>query len=148
MVPEKIGKRPLNLTLMGVGLDKCSLSVKNKTNQRAYIVMHDVVTDDVKEVSLKRSKSLKVPKGTYVIEAWLENGNIGINPENIQHVKIEDLPSVRNTSFRGKRLVADFLHDRDQMIIFEEITVKDIIHRSRPKRRNGLNGLNDRNGKN
>jgi len=142
MIPEKIGKRPLNLTLMGVGLNKCALSVKNKTNQRAYIVMHDVVTDDVRELTLRRSKSMKVPKGTYVIEAWLENGNIGINPENIQHVKIEDLPSNRNTSFRGKRLVVDFIHDRDQMVIFEEITVNDIIRKNSPSRRKGMNGRN------
>lgn len=93
------------------------------------MVIHDVVRDRVREVSFRKSKRLNMMKGTYVIEAWLKTGNIGINPENIQHVEIENIPARHNTSFRGKRIVADLLHDRDQLIFFEEITVADIIQR-------------------
>ena len=123
------GRKPVYFSLRGVQADKCLLKLKNKSGVKAFVVLHDVENDTVKEMSFKRSRQLRLFKGTYVIEAWLNEGNIGINPENIQHVEIEDIPSKHNTSFRGKRIVADLVNNRDHMVLFEEITVADIIQR-------------------
>jgi len=121
--------KPFYISIKPVVRNRCNLSLKNKAGERAYIVLHDVENDAARELSLRRQKKLKLMKGTYVIEAWLEKGNIGINPENIQHVEIENIPAKHNTSFRGKRIVADLNHDKEQLILFEEVTVADIIQR-------------------
>jgi len=122
-------RKPLYISFKPIYKNRCSLSLKNKSGERTYIVLHDVANDISRELSFRCSKKLKVLKGTYVIEAWLEKGNIGINPENIQHVEIENIPAKHNTSFRGKRVVADLNHDKEQLILFNEITVADIIQR-------------------
>lgn len=91
------------------------------------MVLQDIVDESIKEISFRRRKKLRVLKGTYVIEAWLKSGNIGINPENIQYVAIENLFSDKTRGFRGKKIVADLHHEKEEFIIFEEITVADII---------------------
>ncbi|MBN1132926.1 MAG: hypothetical protein JXR52_06645 [Bacteroidales bacterium] len=122
-------RKPFYINVRAFYSNSCLLTLKNRTGERAYIVLHDVANDSARELSFRRSRRLKLPKGTYVIEAWLRKGNIGINPENIQHVKIENIPAKHYTSFRGKRIVADLNHDRELLILFEEITVGDIIQR-------------------
>ena len=125
----KIGRRPLFLTAKTIRNSRCKLTLKNKSGKRAYIVIRDVESDSVREMTFKGSRKLRLLKGTYVIEAWYKTGNIGINPENIQHVSIENLFSTKFSGLRGKKIVADLHHEKEQLIMFEEITVADIIQK-------------------
>ena len=129
MVFNNVSKQSFSLDLKAIRKNRCTLILKNKSGVKAYIVLYDVENEITRELIIRRTKKLKVLKGTYVIEAWLDKGNIGINPDNLQHVEIENIPSRLNTMFRGKKIVADLFHEREQMIFFEEITVSDIIQR-------------------
>ena len=122
-----IGSKPFFLTSKTIRNSRCTLSLKNKSGKKAYVVLRDASDDSFREITIRGSKKLNVLKGTYIIEAWYKTGNIGVNPENIQHVAIENLFSTKYSGLRGKKIVADLHHAKEQLILFEEVTVADII---------------------
>jgi peptide deformylase len=51
---------------------------------------------------IRRRKRLKLARGTYVVELWLSEGRIRINPVNIPHISIEKITSQEGCVHPGK----------------------------------------------
>jgi hypothetical protein len=79
----------------------------------------------VRAMSIRRRKRLKLLKGTYVVEIWLSEGRITINPVNIPHINIERITTRNDVSIRGRKLVADFISDRARLEIDREREEED-----------------------
>lgn len=78
-------------------------------------------------MTIRRFKRLKLIKGTYVLEAWLTEGRIGINAINIPHISIERITSRKDVSIRGRKIVADFVNDRARLEIDSEPSAGDLV---------------------
>jgi hypothetical protein len=75
---------------------------------------------------IRRRKRLKLAKGTYVVEVWLTEGRIRINPVNIPHISIEKITSRKDVTIRGRKIIADFINDRARLEIDREPTAGDL----------------------
>ena len=98
----------------------CHLAIRNRSGSRLNLVLHGTEVNTVRAMTIRRFKRLKLVKGTYVVEAWLSNGRIGINAENIPHISIEKITSRKDVSIRGRKIVADFVNDRAKLEIDTE----------------------------
>ena len=108
-------------------LGKCHLVIRNKSGSRLNLVLHATEINKVRALTIRRFKRLKLEKGTYVVEAWLSNGRIGIQAFNIPHISIEKITSRKDVSIRGRKIVADFVNDRASLEVFSEPTAGDLI---------------------
>ena len=105
----------------------CILHIRNRSGTRLNIVLHGTEVNIVRAMTVRRFKRLKLAKGTYVVEAWLAEGRIGVNAVNIPHISIEKITSRKDVSIRGRKIVADFVNDRAKLEIDREPTAGDII---------------------
>lgn len=111
----------------GIRLGKCHLVIRNKSGSRLNLVLHATEINKVRALTIRRFKRLKLEKGTYVVEAWLADGRIGIQAFNIPHISIEKITSRKDVSIRGRKIVADFVNDRASLEVFSEPTAGDLI---------------------
>jgi len=109
------------------GQSNCILHIRNRSGSRLNLVLHGTEVNIVRAMTIRRFKRLKLLKGTYVVEAWLAEGRIGINAVNIPHISIEKITSRRDVSIRGRKIVADFVNDRARLEIDQEPTTGDIV---------------------
>ena len=105
----------------------CILNIRNRSGSRLNLVLHGTEVNIVRAMTIRRFKRLKLAKGTYVVEAWLSDGRIGINATNIPHISIEKITSRKDVSIRGRKIVADFVNDRAKLEIDSEPTAGDLI---------------------
>lgn len=68
-------------------------------------------------MTIRRRKILFLLKGTYVVEVWLSNGRIIINPVNVPHISIESITTRKDVSIRGRKIVADFINKKARLEI-------------------------------
>ena len=106
---------------------KCHLVIRNRSGSRLNMVLHATEINKVRAFTIRRVKRLKLEKGTYVVEAWLSSGRIGIKAENIPHISIEKITSRKDVSIRGRKIVADFVNDKVSLEIDSEPTAGDLI---------------------
>lgn len=90
----------------------CILLVRNRSGSRLNLVLHGTEINVVRAMTIRRSKRLKLVKGTYVVEAWLSRGRIAVNAINIPHLSVEKITSRKDVTIRGRKIVADFVNDR------------------------------------
>ena len=105
----------------------CHLHIRNRSGSRLNLVIHGTDVNVVRAMTVRRYKRLKLVKGTYVVEAWLSDGRIGVNAVNIPHISIEKITSRKDVSIRGRKIVADFVNDRARLEINQEPTAADIV---------------------
>ena len=105
----------------------CILNIRNRSGSRLNLVLHGTEVNIVRAMTIRRFKRLKLIKGTYVVEAWLSDGRIGINAINIPHISIEKITSRKDVSIRGRKIVADFVNDRAKLEIDKEPTAGDLV---------------------
>lgn len=105
----------------------CFLSIRNRSGTRLNLVLHGTEVNIVRAMTIRRFKRLKLVKGTYVVEAWLSEGRIGIRAINIPHISIEKITSRKDVSIRGRKIVADFVHDRARLEIDREPSAGDLV---------------------
>jgi len=105
----------------------CLLVIRNRSGSRLNLVIHGTEVNVVRAMTVRRFKRLKLVKGTYVVEAWLSEGRIGINAINIPHISIEKITSRKDVSIRGRKIVADFVNDRAKLEIDREPTTGDLV---------------------
>ncbi len=120
-----IGKSDYDQDLTGRG--HCILRIRNRAGSRLNIVLHGTEVNIVRAMTIRRFKRLKLIKGTYVVEAWLTEGRIGINAINIPHISIERITSRKDVSIRGRKIVADFVNDRARLEIDSEPSAGDLV---------------------
>ena len=104
----------------------CILHISNRAGSRLNLVIHGTEQNVVRAMIIRRRKRLKLAKGTYVVEVWLTEGRIRINPVNIPHISIERITSRKDVSIRGRKIVADFINDRARLEIDREPTAGDL----------------------
>lgn len=80
-------------------------------------MIHGTEVNLVRAMTIRRRKRLHLVKGTYVVELWLSEGRITINPVDIPHISIERITTRPDVSIRGRKLVADFISDRSRLEI-------------------------------
>jgi hypothetical protein len=124
-VKSGIGKSGSDLDPSRQG--NCILSIRNRSGNRLNLVIHGTEVNIVRAMTIRRFKRLKLIKGTYVVEAWLSEGRIGVNAINIPHISIEKITSRKDVSIRGRKIVADFVNDRARLEIDREPTAGDIV---------------------
>ena len=105
----------------------CILIIRNRSGSRLNLVIHGTEVNVVRAMTVRRYKRLKLIKGTYVVEAWLSSGRIGINATNIPHISIEKITSRKDVSIRGRKIVADFVNNRARLEIDREPSAADLI---------------------
>jgi hypothetical protein len=105
----------------------CILNIRNRSGSRLNLVLHGTEVNIVRAMTIRRFKRLKLIKGTYVVEAWLSDGRIGINAINIPHISIEKITSRKDVSIRGRKIVADFVNDRAKLEIDKEPSTGDLV---------------------
>jgi hypothetical protein len=105
----------------------CILWIRNRSGTRLNLVIHGTEVNLVRAMAIRRLKRLKLVKGTYVLEAWLSKGRIGINPINIPHISIEKITSRKDVSIRGRKIVADFVNDHAKLEIDSEPSTGDLV---------------------
>lgn len=105
----------------------CVLTIRNRSGSRLNLVLHGTEVNIVRAMMIRRYKRLKLVKGTYVVEAWLSEGRIGINAVNIPHISIERITSRKDVSIRGRKIVADFINDRAKLDIEREPSAGDLV---------------------
>ena len=105
----------------------CILGIRNRSGRKLNLVIHGTEVNVVRAMTVRRFKRLKLIKGTYVVEAWLSDGRIGINAINIPHISIEKITSRKDISIRGRKIVADFVNDRSKLEIDREPTTGDLV---------------------
>lgn len=108
-------------------IGNCILKIRNRSGSRLNLVLHGTEVNIVRAMTIRRFKRLKLAKGTYVIEAWLAEGRIGINAINIPHISIEKITSRKDVSIRGRKIVADLVNERVKLEIDKEPTAGDIV---------------------
>ena len=99
---------------------KCKLLISNRSGSILNMVIHGTEVNVVRAMTIRRRKKLHLVKGTYVVEVWLSEGRITINPVNIPHISIERITTRKDVSIRGRKLVADFISDRARLEINTE----------------------------
>ena len=105
----------------------CILRIRNRSGKRLNLVIHGTEVNVVRAMTVLRYKRLKLIKGTYVVEAWLSEGRIGINAINIPNISIEKITSRKDVSIRGRKIVADFVNDRARLEVDREPTTGDLV---------------------
>lgn len=105
----------------------CILVIRNRSRTRLNLVIQGTEHHVVRAMTVRRYKRLKLVKGTYVVEAWLSDGRIGINAVNIPHISIEKITSRRDVSIRGRKIVADFVNDRSRIEVEREPTAGELV---------------------
>ena len=120
MVAAKSGIEEPDVTVDESRKGSCILKITNRAGVRLNLVIQGTDVNLVRAMIIRRRKRLKLPKGTYVVEVWLEEGRIRIRPVNIPHISIEKLTSRKDVSIRGRKIVADFVHDRARLEIDRE----------------------------
>ncbi len=116
--------RPERVPLMK---GNCVLQIRNRSGSRLNLVLHSTEVNIVRAMTIRRMKRLKLVKGTYVVEAWLTSGRIGINAINVPHISIEKITSRKDVSIRGRKIVADFINDHARLEIDREPSAGDLI---------------------
>ena len=106
---------------------QCILIIRNRSGSRLNLVIHGTEVNVVRAMTVRRYKRLKLVKGTYVVEAWLSSGRIGINAVNIPHLSVEKITSRKDVSIRGRKIVADFVSNRARLEIDREPSAADLI---------------------
>lgn len=106
---------------------KCHLVIRNRSGSRLNLVLHATEINKVRALTIRRIKRLKLEKGTYVVEAWLSSGRIGIKAVNIPHISIEKITSRKDVSIRGRKIVADLVNDKVSLEIDSEPTADDLV---------------------
>ena len=105
----------------------CMLTIRNRSGSRLNLVLHGTEVNIVRAMTIRRIKRLKLIKGTYVLEAWLSEGRIGIKAHHVPHISIEKITSRKDVSIRGRKIVADFVNDRAKLEIDREPTAGEIV---------------------
>lgn len=105
----------------------CILVIYNRSGSRLNLVIHGTEVNMVRAMTIRRFKRLKLIKGTYVLEAWLTAGRIVIDAFHIPHISIEKITSRKDVSFRGRKIVADFVNERARLEIDSEPTAGELI---------------------
>lgn len=103
----------------------CVLWISNRSGSRLNLVIQGAEVNVVRAMIIRRKKRLRLARGTYVVEAWLDEGRIRIKPVNIPHISIEKITSRKDVSIRGRKIVADFVHDKARLEIEHEATASD-----------------------
>ena len=103
----------------------CILKISNRSGSRLNLVIQGAEVPLVRAMIIRRMKRLRLPKGTYVVEAWLSEGRIRVKAVNIPHISIEKITSRKDVSIRGRKIVADFVRDRARLEIEHEPTAND-----------------------
>ena len=109
------------------GEGPCILTIRNRSRRKLNLVLHGTEVNTVRAMMIRRFKRLKLIKGTYVVEAWLSEGRIGIHAVNIPHISIEKITSRKDVSIRGRKIVADFVNDRARLEIDREPSAGELI---------------------
>jgi len=104
----------------------CVLKIFNRAGSRLNLVIQGTEVNVVRAMIIRRRKRLKLAKGTYVVELWLSEGRIRIKPVNIPHISIEKITTRKDVSIRGRKIVADFIHDRARLEIDHEPSASDL----------------------
>jgi len=99
---------------------KCTLHISNRSGSMLNLVIHGTEVNIVRAMTIRRRKRLHLVKGTYVVELWLSSGRISIRPVNIPHISIERITTRNDVAIRGRKIVADFIHDRATLEINSE----------------------------
>ncbi|MFH0757098.1 MAG: hypothetical protein V2B15_07420 [Bacteroidota bacterium] len=107
--------------------DNCILVIRNRSGRKLNLVIHGTEVNVVRAMTVRRFKRLKLIKGTYVVEAWLSDGRIGVNAINIPHISIEKITSRKDVSIRGRKIVADFVNDRAKLEIDREPSTGELV---------------------
>jgi hypothetical protein len=110
-----------------LGTGNCILIIRNRSGTRLNLVIHGTDVKVVRAMTIRRIKRLKLIKGTYVLEVWLASGRIVINPHNIPNISIDKITSRKDVSFRGRKIVADFVNKRAKLEIDSEPTAGDLV---------------------
>ena len=105
----------------------CILVIRNRSGYRLNLVLHGTEVNIVRAMTIRRFKRLKLIKGTYVLEAWLSAGRIVINSFHVPHISIEKITTRKDVSFRGRKIVADFVNDRARLEIDSEPSAGDLV---------------------
>ena len=105
----------------------CILVIRNRSGTKLNLVLHGTEVNVVRAMTIRRFKRLKLIKGTYVLEVWLSSGRIVIDAQHIPHISIEKITSRKDVSFRGRKIVADFVNDRARLEIDTEPTTGDLV---------------------
>ena len=105
----------------------CILQIRNRSGKRLNLVIHGTEVKLVRAMTVRRFKRLKLIKGTYVVEAWLSEGRIGVTAINIPHISIEKITSRKDVSIRGRKIVADFVNERARLEIDMEPSAGDLV---------------------
>lgn len=105
----------------------CILFIRNRSGHKLNLVLHGTEISVVKAMTIRRFKRLKLVKGTYVLEAWLSAGRIVIDAYHIPHISIEKITSRKDVSFRGRKIVADFVNNRAKLDIDSEPSTGDLV---------------------
>ncbi len=109
------------------GTGNCILYIRNRSGIKLNLVIHGTDVKVLRAMSIRRIKRLKLTKGTYVLEAWLASGRIVINPHNIPNISIDKITSRKDVSFRGRKIIADFVNKRAKLEIDSEPTAGDLV---------------------
>jgi len=104
---------------------RCRLIISNRSGNILNLVIHGTEVNLVRAMIIRRRKRIPLHKGTYVVEMWLAEGRIIINPVNIPHISIERITTRKDVSIRGRKLVADFISDRARLEIDRERSIED-----------------------
>lgn len=105
----------------------CILVIRNRSGSRLNLVIHGTEVNVVRAMTIRRFKRLRLIKGTYVLEAWLSAGRIVIDALHIPHISIEKITSRKDVSFRGRKIVADFVNDRARLEIDSEPSAGELL---------------------
>ena len=103
----------------------CILRISNRAGSRLNLVIQGTERNVVRAMIIRRRKRLKLAKGTYVVELWLSEGRIRINPVNVPHISIEKITTRKDVTIRGRKIVADFINDRARLEIDNEPSAGD-----------------------
>ena len=103
----------------------CTLWISNRSGTRLNLVIQGAEVNVVRAMIIRRRKRLRLAKGTYVVETWLDKGRIRIKPVNIPHISIEKITSRKDVSIRGRKIVADFVFKKARLEIDHEPTASD-----------------------
>ena len=109
------------------GEGNCKLIIRNRSGTRLNLVIHGTEVNVVRAMTIRWFKRMKLVKGTYVIEAWLSSGRIEISANNIPHISIEKITSRKDVSIRGRKIVADLVHDHARLDISRELSTGDLV---------------------
>jgi hypothetical protein len=105
----------------------CILVIRNRSGSRLNLVIHGTEVNVVRAMTIRRFKRIRLIKGTYVLEAWLSAGRIVIDARHIPHISIEKITSRKDVSFRGRKIVADFVNDRARLDIDSEPSAGELV---------------------